>query len=125
MVALRSVCLALIPTGDLGRDELIVLQEFLAAARLNDAYRPVTTRMGGDLRSVLRSALAPIVDATPEADIEVELLVALTVGLSAEHVQPHGAPPVVEPVEVVERHLRRLVAHVDERGSSPARFHTT
>lgn len=28
VVALRSVCLALIPTGDLGRDELIVFQEF-------------------------------------------------------------------------------------------------
>ncbi|BBF99484.1 MULTISPECIES: TetR/AcrR family transcriptional regulator [Pseudonocardia] len=109
LAALRSVCLAVIPTGDDGHRELVVLQEFLAAARLSDTYRPFATRMGDDLRSVLRAALEPVVGAA-DLDVEVELLVALIVGVSAERVQPHGVAPAIGPRQVVDRHLARLTA---------------
>ena len=110
VAALASTCLALVPTGDGGHDELVVLQEFLAAARLSKTYRPLATRMGEDLRSVLRAALVPIVGEGATLEIEVELLVALIVGLSAERVQPHGLPPEIDAALVIGRHLNRLTA---------------
>ncbi|SFN65300.1 transcriptional regulator, TetR family [Pseudonocardia ammonioxydans] len=108
VAALEAVCRALIPIGDRGRDELVVLQEFLVAARLSETYRPLAGRMGADLRSVLRAALTPLVADDAALDVEVELLVAVIAGLSAELVQPHGMAPGTDPAEVVGVHLRRL-----------------
>ena len=108
VAALEAVCGALIPAGDRGRDELVVLQEFLVAARLSETYRPLAGRMGADLRGVLRAALTPLAADGTVLDVEVELLVAVIAGLSAELVQPHGMPPGVDPAEVVGTHLRRL-----------------
>lgn len=104
---LHAVVSALLPTAPKDRAELVVLMEFITAARTRPEFRPVAARMGADMRDVLRGALR---DArVPDSVVETERLVALVDGLTFELVYPHGSAADTDPSTVIHRHIDALV----------------
>ncbi len=70
--------------------ELIVLTEFVSAARTEELYRPMARTMAADLRTVLRDALSGAGAQCPHE--AAEDLAALVAGLGHDAVLPHGSP---------------------------------
>lgn len=103
----EAVARALLPLRPEERAELIVLVEFVTAARLRPEFRPLARRMGADMREVFRRALRTA--RVPRADLEAERLVALVEGLTYELVYPHGATGAPGPADVLRHHLAALI----------------
>lgn len=103
----EAVCRAVLPISDRNRTELIVLVELVTAARLRPEFRPLATRMGTDLRAVLRRTLRAV--RVPDPKVEAERLTALIGGLTFEVVYPHGSDDADLMVEVLRRHIAELV----------------
>ncbi|GAA0532748.1 TetR/AcrR family transcriptional regulator [Saccharopolyspora thermophila] len=101
----EDVCRAVLPFSE--RDELVLLAELLTAARLRPEFRSLATRMGTDLRAVLREALRTA--RVADADLEAERLTALVGGLTFELVYPHGATDSARLAEVLRRHIAELI----------------
>jgi AcrR family transcriptional regulator len=103
----EAVCRAVLPIADDDRAELIVLSELIIAARLRPEFRALATRMGGDLRDVLRQVLE--MARVPDPDAEAERLTALVGGLTFELVYPHGSADPDAATRVLRRHIEHLV----------------
>ena len=104
---LEEIALALLPPDPEDRDELVVLCEFITAARIHPEFWPAAVRMGNDMRSVLSQAL--VLAGVEESELECERLVALIDGLTFELVYPHGSPDDGECGDVLRHHLTALV----------------
>ncbi|QVQ52720.1 TetR/AcrR family transcriptional regulator [Spiractinospora alimapuensis] len=105
---LEHVAGALLPTGPEDRGELIVLGEFVTAARIHPEFRALAARMGRDMRDVVRDALDRA--QVPDLDLETERLVALIDGLTFELVNPHGArESSADPGSVIRHHVSTLL----------------
>lgn len=105
---LEHVAGALLPTEPEDRGELIVLGEFVTAARIHPEFRVLAARMGRDMRAVIRDALvrARVPDPAPET----ERLAALIGGLTFELVNPHGARESgADPGSVIRHHVSTLL----------------
>ncbi|RKT88078.1 DNA-binding transcriptional regulator YbjK [Saccharopolyspora antimicrobica] len=104
---LQAVALAVLPIAPEERAELIVLVEFLVAARIRPEFRQVTVRMGTDMRYVVRQALE--LTGAQADDLHTELFVAVIEGLTFELVYPHGSKEDLSPVDVLRRHIATLI----------------
>ncbi|MCI2420649.1 TetR family transcriptional regulator C-terminal domain-containing protein [Saccharopolyspora sp. K220] len=101
----EAACRAVLPVSD--RAEAIVLVELITAARLRPEFRPLATRMGTDLRAVLRETLEAA--HVPDPGVEAERLTALVGGLTFEVVYPHGSSDDELMAEVLRRHIAGLI----------------
>ncbi|MER7081927.1 transcriptional regulator, TetR family [Saccharopolyspora kobensis] len=104
---LQAVALAVLPIAPEERAELIVLVEFLVAARIRPEFRQVTVRMGTDMRYVVRQALE--LTGVQADDLQTELFVAVIEGLTFELVYPHGSQEDLSPVDVLRHHIATLI----------------
>lgn len=104
---LEAVALAVMPIAPHERAELIVLVEFLVAARIRPEFRQVTVRMGADMRHVVRQALE--MAGAPADDLRTELFVTVVEGLTFELVYPHGSNEALSPVDVLRQHIATLI----------------
>ncbi|WP_258534820.1 TetR/AcrR family transcriptional regulator [Streptomyces sp. PT12] len=109
---LEAVVSALLPLAPRDRAELIVLVEFIGAARIRPEFRAVAERMGTDMRRILREALGAA--GLADGEVDVEVLAALITGLTFELVHPHGASGAPDPLTVLRHHLS-LPALVPDR----------
>ncbi|MBK0868981.1 TetR family transcriptional regulator C-terminal domain-containing protein [Saccharopolyspora sp. HNM0986] len=103
----EDVCRAVLPVSESDRPELIVLVELIHAARLRPEFRTLSTRMGDDLRAVLRRVLEAV--RVPDATMEAERLNALVGGLTFELVYPHGSHDPDTLFVVLRRHIAGIV----------------
>ncbi|MGI5121443.1 TetR/AcrR family transcriptional regulator [Marinactinospora thermotolerans] len=105
---LEHVVAALLPEAPEERAELVALHEFVAAARIHPAFRPLAARMGRDMRALLRRALD--LAGVADLDVETERLVALVSGLTFDLVHPHGAgADTPAPHDVLRHHVAALI----------------
>lgn len=104
---LLTVADALLPMEDEHRGELVVLLEFVTAARISSEFQSLAKRMGADLRRVVRRALE--LANVKDSDLEVERFIAVIDGLAFEAVYPHGASGRAHIKDVLERHIAALI----------------
>lgn len=104
---LEHVGRALMPSSPEERGELVVLVEFITAARIQARFRPLAERMGRDMRAVVRESLRAV--GIDDLHVETERFVALLEGLTFELVHPHGAVDAPSAEEVLRRHVTALL----------------
>ncbi|PSK98017.1 TetR family transcriptional regulator [Murinocardiopsis flavida] len=104
---LQQVADSVLPAEPEGGTELLVLGEFVAAARIRPEFRPLAERMGRDLRALVRDALR--LAGVPDTEVQTEHFVGLLIGLSFELVYPHGSTGSPAPRDVVRHHIAALV----------------
>ncbi|MFI8437026.1 TetR/AcrR family transcriptional regulator [Streptomyces sp. NPDC079020] len=114
--ALQDLVEELLPIDEERRVESIVLTEFIVAARVNPAFRPVTEQMAADMRQVITDALG-VLDVDDPAE-EAERLIAVLGGLILDSVTPHGSIGVERLRRTLRAHLCSIL--VKSPGTAPA-----
>lgn len=104
---LQQVADSVLPGAPEDRTELLVLGEFVTAARIRPEFQPHTERMGRDLRGLIRDALH--LAGVADVDVQTERFVGLLIGLSFELVYPHGSTGSPTPRDVVRHHIAALL----------------
>lgn len=104
---LEAVVRALLPQGLDERQELVVLVEFIVAARLRPEFRAVADRMGADMRRVLTQALEAA--GVSDSRLEAERLAVVLEGITFEAVYPHGSAGAPDLVAVLRHHIGSLI----------------
>ncbi|SOD64478.1 transcriptional regulator, TetR family [Streptomyces zhaozhouensis] len=100
----------LLPVDEERRVESIVLTEFIVAARVHPAFRPVTERMAADLRLAVTDFLRALRVRDPAE--EAERIVAVLGGLALDSVTPHGSLGVARVRATLRAHLRSVLTDV-------------
>lgn len=91
------------------RDELMVIFEFVVAARVLTELRDAASQRGRDMRAVIADALMRA--GVKDVEFESERLVALIDGLTFEMLYPHGFETAgAKAEETVRAHIRSVIS---------------